>query len=104
MTTINVNLKPCSCSAGRLNAARRCGTPSPVDPLPCDDDCPGKPILIPCPIPPRVEFKVVLGECIDAGRRPVSPIPRACAPDGRGHHVRCPARPISVSCSISGKT
>lgn len=89
--TINVNLKPCM-------HPHMLSTYTP-------DEFPNAPVLVPLPLDKwrSVTFTVRLGECIDAGRSAGSPIPRACAPDGV-HHERCPARPIRVSCSISGKT
>lgn len=83
--TINVNLA--SCSRGR------CGLdPKGVfrhDPSTCS----GEPILLPCPIRRSVTFSVALGEC-------------ACDAYAEGGTcpTDCPARPVRVSCSISGKT
>lgn len=88
--TINVNLTPCNCGL----ASR---TPT-YPPTPHQDHCSGKPILIPCRLHESFTCDVVLGECacqnVVAGGMMV---PGA-------HHVRCPARPVRVSCSISGKT
>lgn len=56
--------------------------------------CPCSPVIIPCPIPRSVTLTVRLGEC-------------ACPyGDGIGtvHDGWCPGRPITVTCSISGKT
>lgn len=63
--------------------------------------CYARPVLIPCPIPRSVTFEVALGECVcpaNGGRGAASwNPPPACLPT-------CPARPIRVSCSISGET
>lgn len=59
-------------------------------------------LLIPCPVPRSVTFSVPLGECMcppsDSGRI------AACRADPSGHFKDCPARPVRVSCSISGET
>jgi hypothetical protein len=84
---INVNLKPCNCGRSMLVSGVEHHA----------KDCAGKPILISCPIPPSVDFKVTLGECRGVG----------CHSDRRSgelHDLGCPAAPISVSCSISGET
>lgn len=82
--TINVNLKKCDCGGPYIDTSHQ-------------SDCPGAPILIPCPIPRSVTFEVALGECEcvypTLSRRPVDP-----------HRKTCPARPVKVSLSISGKT
>lgn len=61
------------------------------------------PVLIPCQLPRTVEFKVALGECRCreeeepdevGGRKTTEP----------GHFSNCPARPISVTCTIDGDT
>jgi hypothetical protein len=62
-------------------------------------DCPGAPVLIPCPIPRSVTFWVVLGECSGCG------LSQSRSRDGFVRHdTDCPARPIRASCSISGET
>lgn len=55
--------------------------------------CPARPLHIPCPIPPSVTFHVTLGECACGEAEVLA----EC-------DLGCPARPISVSCSILGKT
>lgn len=56
--------------------------------------CYGAPVFIPCPVPRSVTFEVVLTtECL------CLKTPRAS-----GHRADCPARPVRVSCSISGRT
>jgi hypothetical protein len=91
--TLNVNLKPCDC----LSYTKTEGTHM--------TDCASTPILIPCPIPRSVTFEVMLGECTCAAREAISM--------GRYSHrvvphdptnAACPAKPLKVSCSISGKT
>jgi hypothetical protein len=62
-------------------------------------DCPGAPGLIPCPIPRSFTFWVVLGECSGCG------LSQSRSRDGFVRHdTDCPARPIRVSCPISGET
>jgi len=85
--TINVNLKPCDC----LLETRRM-----MDPKLTHnhwDTCAGAPVLVPCPLPNTVTFKVALGECL-----------RGCAPVTLhpGHLYGCPGRPVSVTCCIGG--
>lgn len=87
MSTINVNLAKCDC--GGLSSSGKPFWSSGEH----HSMCPWKPIPVPCPIPTKVEFKVIPGECDCRWR-----------PSGGSHHTRCPARPISVTCSISGKT
>lgn len=90
MSEINVNLEPCTCGL-----ADRAPTHPPT---PHQSHCAAAPVLIPCPIPQRVEFQVALGECVcggHVGRGPPAIMDRRSA--------TCPARPIKVSCSISGK-
>lgn len=111
---INVNLKSCSCSAGRLNAARRCGNPRPVDPLPCDDGCAGAPVIVRCPLPPVVTFLVVREECTckwdeyvcPVGHRIALTAGETCADCSRPmvpyHADACPAQPVEVTCRIGG--
>lgn len=117
--TVNVNIKPCNCMRG-------CAAVSPLG-RPCagiyahtgkhyasdideqwsqlisgegarhHESCPkSAPVLIACPIPRSVTFTVRLGECSC----------RASMLAGAKvqHRDYCPARPIRVSCSISGKT
>lgn len=89
MSDVNVNLKPCACGAAR--------------PWPHQPECAAteslRPVLIPCPIPRAVTFEVALGRCTLDNCYAVNP-------DGTpyGHAPDCPARPIKVSCSISGET
>jgi hypothetical protein len=86
---VNVNLAKCDCP----DFGRSRGTPY--------RPCPAVPVFIPLPLPRSVTFQVVLGECSGA-----------CTTinDTRGyrrevvHDEDCPARPVKVSCSISGKT
>lgn len=88
--TINVNLKPCICF-GRSG-------PDHIQ------TCPGAPVLIPCPLPPKVEFMVRLaGEC-ECTSIPGSPSPNAPVWDEDQHDDHCPARTIRVTCSIVGET
>lgn len=89
--TINLNLAACGCGL-----ADRAPT---YPPTPHQDHCPAKHVELPCPIPRSVTFQVVLGECVcggHIGRGPPAIIDRRSA--------ACPARPISVTCSISGET
>jgi hypothetical protein len=55
----------------------------------------GDVVLVPCPIPRSVTFSVAPGSCTTGcdfgGTRSM-------------HYPHCPARPVKVSCSISGKT
>lgn len=103
--TINVNLTKCDCSAGLLNAARRCGNPAPVDPLTCGVDCNGVPLIIPCSIPRTVEFTVTLPQ-----RCPTHPHDGGTCEPLRGEPARCVygehsmPTPVTVSCSIRGET
>ena len=98
--TINVNLKPCDCGADSLNAARRAGNPNPVDALPHMITCAAAPVLIHCPIPRSVTFEVALGKCT---KLCADPSLRGVTLEG-GHLTGCAAKPIRVTCSISGKT
>jgi len=87
--TVNVNPKPCSPLCEDLE--------DPSGPYRVHaSNCRAAPVLIPCPLPPPVSFEVVLGEC-DC---PAKALPGASVP----HRDYCPARPVKVSCSISGKT
>jgi hypothetical protein len=84
--TINVNLTPCDCRyrVGPYSAhLLACAAASPV--------------LIPCPIPPKVEFTVRLGECDCPGNFGMG----KTGPDVE-HTRSCPARPVKVSCTIGG--
>lgn len=87
--TINVNLKPCSyygvCNVHQSGHIAECSA---------------TPILISCPIPRSVTLEVVPGECTCFHRGPKNAAP----PPTWVHSVTCPARPVKVSCSISGKT
>jgi hypothetical protein len=90
--TINVNLKKCTCKRvnGRLPHIH-------------DDACDARPVLIPCPIPRSVKFRVVLGECTCLSEEEPPEVGgiRTAEP---GHFSNCPARPVEVVCSISGET
>jgi hypothetical protein len=55
-------------------------------------------ILIPCPIRRSVTFSVALGDCYLSGSS------LKCSLGDGAHRIGCPARPVRVSCSISGKT
>lgn len=80
---INVNLEQCPCQS-EPNPKLRCEP----------EECAAKPALIPCPLPRTVEFRVALGEC-------------KCTTgglDGLPHDSDCPARPISVACTIGCET
>lgn len=81
--TIDVNLTRCACP-GPVTRQER---PSHFI------DCPGKPILIPCPVRRSVTFEVVLGWLCDCRNRETST-----------HLPRCPRDGVRVSCSISGRT
>ena len=72
-----------------VNLAARHGACSPGH----HDSPECEPLNIPCPIPRSVTLTLRLGECTENPRY-----------RGSGHHRDCPARPIRVSCSISGKT
>jgi hypothetical protein len=85
--TINVNLAKCACGC-------------PVFPNTHTADCPGKPVDIPLPLDAvrSVTFTVRLGECSTLA---------LCEVRGgllQNHAPQCPAHPIRVTCSISGKT
>jgi hypothetical protein len=56
--------------------------------------CRGAHVLVPCPVKRSVTFSVVLGECN-------CPEPERMT---AWHDTDCPARPVKVSCSISGST
>lgn len=85
---ISVNLSPCDCWKHREP-----GTHQP--------SCAAKPVRLPLSIPRSFACTVVRGECSGA-----------CTTinDTRGyrreivHEEDCPARPVNVSCSISGAT
>jgi len=83
-SAVNVNLKPCNCGhaawlAGHKNGQER-----------HSDTCASVPALIPCPVPREFACEVVLGECM---------CPHIHVAE---HYASCPARPVRVSCSISG--
>jgi len=82
---LNVNLKKCDCPANQHHRFSR--------------ECASVPVLIPCPIRRSVTFEVALGECTELCS--VRPSARDVA---GGHIASCPARPVKVSCSISGET
>lgn len=83
--TINVNLRPCNCDSPPHK-------PGGIQHL---YGCASAPFLIPCPIPRSVTFFVALGEC---------DCPPPLGHGAYGHSPNCPARPVRVSCSISGNT
>jgi len=94
MTTprINVNPKPCNCGHAAWLAGHHNGM------VKHSDTCSSATLLLRCPLPRSVTFMVRLGECkqvrcIGSARR-----------DGHAHALDCPAHPVAVSCSISGKT
>lgn len=89
--SINVNLTPCN-HWKMMPHATRDGSLASHNP-----EC--TPRLILCPLEPfrSVTFSVVLGEC----RNPCLSV--AHYPDWQ-HASNCAARPLRVSCSISGKT
>lgn len=80
--SINVNLKPCTCPDF-----------GPRGPgfVPCDSPQ----ILLPCPTQRSVTFSVALGPCTMMCANPAL---------WGGHSTTCPARPVRVSCSVSGET
>lgn len=77
--TINVNLKKCPHGPNTSSTH--------------EQTCIGRPAPIPCPIPPKVEMTVRLGECNDM---------LSCGL--HEHHAHCPARLIRVTCTIGGET
>jgi hypothetical protein len=83
-SSVNVNLQMCTCGYHVGHG----------------DNCRGLPVLIPCSLEPfrSATFTVALGTCECA----LSLTPQT-APEWH-HTSRCPARPVRVSCSISGKT
>lgn len=87
--TINVNLTPCGppCLVPSWSGTR---------PLAHFENCPGAPVLIPCPIPGSFTAEVRLGEC------QCLPGFHAGARGAADHLPVCPARPVRVSCSIGG--
>lgn len=89
--TTNVNQKPC---------ASWCPVTHVFGETTHDTHCPGKPVPIPCPIPPSVTFTVRLGECGPG----CTPVHTKDGSSAKVHALDCPVRPIRVSCSISGKT
>lgn len=96
MSTINVNLNPCTC---------RSITPyGPAQVGQCTNTCPGAPVLIPCPIQRSVTFDVRLGECVCGAAYNNQRSARAIWGDPMRCLTGCSARPVRVSCSISGKT
>lgn len=83
--TINVNIAVCHCG------------PDPH----CTHH--NKPLHLPCPIPRSVTF-VVLGKCACATTPGPMLLPRTVGLVEEAHGRDCPARPVKVSCSISGAT
>jgi hypothetical protein len=91
---INVNMKPCMCAA-RAHHQSITLTGRHFE------ECSGSPVLIPCPIPRSVKFEVVLGGCKTPG---ACSLPRPMFQATTQHISTCPARPVRVSCSVSGST
>lgn len=91
---INVNLAAC-----------RCPVPA-ASPQHWAEQCAAKPVLIPCRPPPSFTCTVVLGECIASGcgnAFSYHTLPTGMSMAGLAiHSDSCPARPVKVSCSISG--
>lgn len=98
--TLNVNLATCACHRRDSWQDNHIHRPA----------CGGEPITIPCPIPPTFEVVVRLGECrgfSSSTKRGCSgswTTPSPSGPVRHEHELDCHARPIRVSCSISGKT
>lgn len=94
--SINVNLKRCDCSRP-TDGFQRVHLPT----------CASTPVLIPCPIRRSVTFGVRIGECAVDGHH-LGGCYRITNTHGQKsdviHITGCPAKPIRVSCSISGKT
>lgn len=90
--TINVNLKACNLSCSEVASPRFTTGPGGHHPA-----CNASPILIHCALPHTVMFTVRLGKCACPPHMYSGPSERHVLND-------CPARPICVSCSISGKT
>lgn len=88
MSAINVNMMKCHHSKGMEN--------DPVHKHACLE----QPLLIPCPIPPSVTFQVALGKCDCPGNFGMGKTRK----EDIEHTRSCPARPVSVSCAISGST
>lgn len=84
---VNVNLKPCDKGCGAVE--RRVFAHGHAT------TCAAIPVPIPCRPPSSVPFQVALGECA-----------RGCTTQrpGQPHYADCPARPVKVSCYISGST
>lgn len=89
---VNVNLTPCDCDGPHPGITGSTGAHA--------NDCATRPVLVPCPIPRSFTVVVRLGECAC----PVSTWRKNAATRtaGSAHDTSCPARPISVACSISG--
>jgi len=86
LPTVNVNLKPCDCQWPGERGVPHAAT------------CRATPVHVPLPIPRSVTFQVALGECTCEAMI-------GSATHGAGRHAdACPARPVKISCSISGST
>lgn len=88
MTTINVNLTPCSCFSNYVNIGATKATRRPVEHNePCREH---SPVLIPLPLNKwrSVTLTVMPGEC-------------SCGLDGVDRP--CPHRPVDVTCTIFGE-
>lgn len=89
MSTINVNLAQCTCG-GRSKDGQPFWSSGEHHSM-----CHATPILLPYRLPGSFAAEVPLGECIS---------PAACGLFSKAHLPDCPARPVRVTCSITGKT
>jgi hypothetical protein len=101
VSAVNVNLKPCNCEPMRLGHEKKGRIETVVT---HHDGCATSPVLIPCPIPRSVTFEVVLGECRCAGPCSEAFWMNTKHTYNGQHWSNCPARPVRVTCSVSGKT
>ena len=95
--TVNVNLTACA-EWCRIRTGYVHGADHSLN-------CPAKPVDIPLPLDAfrSVTVQAVLGECMEALKAAILPMAKSrCGLTA--HHQNCPARPIAVSCSVSGKT
>lgn len=82
MSTINVNLRPCTCQRSMLVSGVVLHAST----------CPGTPVEVPCPVPRSSwTLEVAWGKC---GKYP------ACA--GPNHAIACAVRKVRVACNIGG--